>query len=148
MKIRTYTSPFALAAVVALSFGSAGFAQTMIGDQEVGDGDLAAVKEHCAMLAGTDSAATDATTLPAGADGNQDDDKTMAEPTDMAPADAPTAVDGNVDADTPDPADAATAETAESASPDIASGNPDAEEMPGGVNLQQITLAECEAAGM
>lgn len=50
MKFKSLVSPLAVAA--ALSFGTAAYAQTFVGGQEISDADLPIVEAHCATLAG------------------------------------------------------------------------------------------------
>jgi len=97
-------SAAAIAMTAALSFGSAAFAQTMVGSQEVSDADMPAVTAHCETLASSN-----------------------------APADQPL-TDTNVGVDNSAAATGAGPETAEGAS--------------GVVDVEVITLAECEAAGL
>lgn len=88
MSLKMLVSPVAIAAAAAFTFGSAAYAQTMVGTQEISDADLPIVQAHCEALAGasvdvptetldddamledgaTDDAATDdiATDLPVG----------------------------------------------------------------------------------
>ncbi|WEF23271.1 hypothetical protein [Paracoccus sp. S3-43] len=141
MKIKTFTAPLALAAML----GSTAFAQTMVGDQEVSDADLPAVTQHCQTLA---TGSTTATSDPA--DGNADDDSDATPPANagtMDGAQPTTGTEGNVDDDSPDPATAATAGTPVDSTTGN-DGNQDADEFSGSINLDLITLADCQAAGL
>lgn len=54
MNLKTLVSPLALAAAGSLLLGSAAFAQTTVGDQEISDADLPRVTEHCVALSQAD----------------------------------------------------------------------------------------------
>lgn len=125
MPRKTVSSTFALAAAGVFALSSAAFAQTMVGDQEVSSEDLAAVTEHCQTLAAdTEAPATDdmaATTD----DGTAGDDATT----------------GDMASD-----DAATDDMATGATTDAPATDGDMAD--GGVDLEAITLADCEGAGL
>ena len=127
MKIKTLTAPIALAAV--LGFGPAAFAQNMVGTQQVTEADMAAVAEHCRTLAmGSDDQAAGATVAggDAGNSGNADNDSVSST--------------GGPDAD---------AGTMDGAQPTTGNeGNQDADQFSGTINMEVITLADCQAAGM
>jgi len=89
--------------VASLSLGTAAFAQTMVGSQEVPEDQMAAVTEHCEMLAADGAGA-------------------MAE----QPMD-----DGDVATDNPAAEDAPTGTVSDS-----------------DVDMDAITLADCQAAGL
>lgn len=154
MKIKTLTAPLALAA--ALGFGPAAFAQTMVGTQEITEADMAAVAEHCRTLAmGSDDQAPGATASggEAGNSGNADDDAvagTMPEPDagTMDGAQPTTGNEGNQDDDSPDPAAAAAASDNTATATTGLEGNQDADQFSGRINMEIITLADCQAAGM
>lgn len=139
---------FTAAALVALN--SAAFAQTTVGSQTVDAGDLPSVRAHCEMLAG---GGTESTMEEAGISGNPDaDDVAEAQAAgSAAPADEATSP---IESGNDDAADAQqqVAEASEAAptttAPAGTSGNPDAEENVASINLQQITLADCQAAGL
>lgn len=143
MFIKTLTAPIALAASLCLA--PAAFAQTMVGGQEVSDADLAAVTEHCQTLAMGSNSET-----PDPASGNIDNDSTI-DPVEnagtMDGAQPTTGNEGNPDNDMPDPATAATADTPvdDTSGND---GNPNNDEFSGTVNMEVITLADCQAAGL
>ncbi len=141
---------FCMTTVAALALGGAVSAQTMVGDQNVSAGDLPGVTAHCEMLA-AGGATTDG--VPANA-GNPDTTglEANADATDLGGAGTTEGVPGNTgnpdeDADAAAAATMATSGT-DAAAPPANSGNVDAEETAGAVNLQQITLAECQAAGL
>ena len=154
MKIKTLTAPIALAAV--LGFGPAAFAQNMVGTQQVTEADMAAVAEHCRTLAmGSDDQAASATVAggDAGNSGNADDDSVSstggpdADAGTMDGAQPTTGNEGNQDDDTPNPN--AIASTAGPASGTTGvEGNQDADQFSGTINMEVITLADCQAAGM
>lgn len=154
MKIKTLTAPIALAAV--LGFGSTAFAQTMVGTQEVNEADMAAVAEHCRTLAmGSDDQATSATDPggEAGNTGNADDDSVAGEMPDadagtMDAAQPTTGNEGNQDDDSRDPAAAAAATDNSATATTGLEGNQDADQFSGSINMEIITLADCQAAGM
>lgn len=58
--MKSFVSPLAIAAAAALSLGSAAYAQTTVGDQDISDADLPLVTEHCAALEDDDVVPTDA----------------------------------------------------------------------------------------
>ena len=154
MKIKTLTAPIALAAV--LGFGPAAFAQNMVGTQQVTEADMAAVAEHCRTLAmGSDDQAAGATAAggDAGNSGNADNDSVSstggpdADAGTMDGAQPTTGNEGNQDDDTPNPN--AIASTAGPASGTTGvEGNQDADQFSGTINMEVITLADCQAAGM
>ena len=142
---------FCMTTVAALAFGGAVSAQTMIGDQEVSAGDLPGVTAHCEMLA----AGGGTTEVMPGNTGNPDTTglEQNAAATDLGTAGTEETVPGNTgNPDEAKDADAmaatTTAGTDTAATPPANSGNVDAEETAGAVDLQRITLAECQAAGM
>lgn len=146
MFLKAFASPLAVAAATAVTFGSAAIGQTMVGTHEISDADLPAVTEHCATLASGAEPGMDV------GDGNADADA-IDPATDLdAPATEDTmdgalptdGTEGNADAD-----DAATMTDTDvpTDSADGAAGNADADEF-SGLNLQEITLADCEAAGL
>lgn len=147
MPIKTLTAPIALAASLCLA--PAAFAQTMVGGQEVSDADLPAVTEHCQTLAMGSNSET-----PDPASGNIDNDN-PAEPGNapvenagtMDGAQPTTGNEGNQDMDMPDPAAAAAADTPTDDTQGV-DGNQDADEFSGTVNMEVITLADCQAAGL
>ena len=154
MKIKTLTAPIALAAV--LGFGPAAFAQNMVGTQQVTEADMAAVAEHCRTLAmGSDDQAAGATVAggAAGNSGNADNDSVSstggpdADAGTMEGAQPTTGNEGNQDDDAPNPN--AIASTAGPASGTTGvEGNQDADQFSGTINMEVITLADCQAAGM
>lgn len=154
MKITTLTAPLALAA--ALGFGSAAFAQNMVGTQQITEADRAAVAEHCRTLAmGSDDQAPNATVSggDAGNSGNADNDAVAGEggpdpdAGTMDGAQPTTGNEGNQDQDSPDPA--AIPSTAGPASGTTGNeGNQDADQFSGSINMEVITLADCRAAGL
>jgi hypothetical protein len=154
MKIKTLTAPIALAAV--LGFGPAAFAQNMVGTQQVTEADMAAVAEHCRTLAmGSDDQAAGATVAggDAGNSGNADNDSVSstggpdADAGTMDGAQPTTGNEGNQDDDAPNPN--AIASTAGPASGTTGvEGNQDADQFSGTINMEVITLADCQAAGM
>ncbi|WP_306752110.1 hypothetical protein [Paracoccus actinidiae] len=154
MKIKTLTAPIALAAV--LGFGPAAFAQNMVGTQQVTEADMAAVAEHCRTLAmGSDDQAAGATAAggDAGNSGNADNDSVSstggpdADAGTMDGAQPTTGNEGNQDDDAPNPN--AIASTAGPASGTTGvEGNQDADQFSGTINMEVITLADCQAAGM
>lgn len=154
MNIKTLTAPIALAA--ALGFGSTAFAQTMVGTQEVNEADLAAVAEHCRTLAmGSDDQAAGATDAggEAGNTGNADDDSASGTMPDadagtMDGAQPTTGNEGNQDDDSPNPAAAATATDNSATATTGVEGNQDADQFSGSINMEVITLADCQAAGL
>lgn len=150
MTKKAIISPLALAAVVA--FSPAAFAQTMIGDQEITRGSLPAVETHCARLAGTDTGAD--TVLDSGNIDAEDQAPTgeLAGGTDLSQPGTPDADPnlGNPDAAEIAPTGDQVATAGGSAPPtDATSGNTEADgDIPGSINLQAITLADCQAAGL
>lgn len=153
MKITTLAAPIALAAV--LGFGSTAIAQNMIGTQQITEADMAAVAEHCRTLAmGSDDQAEGATAAggAAGNSGNADDDAVAgtgpeADAGTMDGAQPTTGNEGNQDDDSPDPT-----AIASSAGPTSGTtgneGNQDADQFSGSINMEIITLADCQAAGL
>ena len=117
MHIRTIVSAAALS--VALGFGTAAYAQTMIGEQTVSEGDMERVKVYCEDLQNAENQAAGAT-----------DDETEAGDT------------------TQDDADNSTGEDAEAASenaPDTADSDDSA--AVGSIDMDLITLENCKEAG-
>ncbi|WP_374300373.1 hypothetical protein [Paracoccus sp. (in: a-proteobacteria)] len=154
MPIKTFTAPIALAAV--LGFGSAAFAQNMVGTQQVNEADMAAVAEHCRTLAmGSDDKAMGATVSggDAGNSGNADNDAVApggpdADAGTMDGAQPTTGNEGNQDNVSTNPAaTAAGADSAATATTGL-EGNPDADQFSGTINMEVITLADCQAAGL
>lgn len=127
---------FAIPAIAALTLGGAALGQTMVGPHDVSDADLPAVTEHCRTLA---SGADPATGDPAGADPTDE----MVPSGDMS-APATDGTEGNADAVDTMPAPMPDTDTPET---DGAAGNADADAF-SGLDLSQITLADCEAAGL
>lgn len=154
MSIKSLTAPLAIAA--ALGFGSTAFAQTMVGTQEINEADMAAVAEHCRTLAmGSDDQATSVTEPggDAGNSGNADNDSVAGTTPDtdagtMDGAQPTTGNEGNQDNDSPDPAMAATASDNTATATTGLEGNQDADQFSGTINMEVITLADCQAAGM
>ncbi|MTD99489.1 hypothetical protein GIY56_04210 [Paracoccus sp. YIM 132242] len=154
MKIKTLTASIALAAV--LGFGPAAFAQNMIGTQQITEADMAAVAEHCRTLAmGSDDQAPNATVAggDAGNTGNADDDSVSGTGPDadagtMDAAQPTTGNEGNQDDDAPNPAAAAAASDNTATGTTGLEGNQDADQFSGKINMEIITLADCQAAGM
>ena len=153
MKITTLTAPIALAA--ALGFGSTAIAQNMIGTQQITEADMAAVAEHCRTLAmGSDDQAEGATVAggAAGNSGNADNDAVAGTGPDadagtMDGAQPTTGNEGNQDDDSRDPT--AIASTAGPTSGTTgAEGNQDADQFSGSINMEIITLADCQGAGL
>ncbi|MCF3972548.1 hypothetical protein [Paracoccus salsus] len=137
---------FAATTATALVLGGAAFGQTMIGDQEVSAGDLAAVTAHCAMLA-QGSATADVEPGNTGNPGTTGLEESP-EATEFGSDENEDVVPGNTgNADAADNMNAAAAPATDELAPDANAGNPEAETTTLSVNLQQITLAECEAAG-
>ena len=155
MKIKALTAPLALAAL--MGFGSTAFAQNMIGTQQINEADRAAVAEHCRTLAmGSDDQAAGATSAggDAGNSGNADNDSVAGTGPDtdagtMDGAMPTTGNEGNQDNDQPDPATAAAGDTdaAVTATTGV-EGNQDNDQFSGSINMEVITLADCQAAGM
>ena len=152
MMIKSLTAPMALAAVVG--FGGTAFAQNMVGTQQITEADMAAVQEHCRTLAmGSDEGGT--ATMPggdAGNSGNADNDTVAGTgPTPdagtMDGAQPTTGNEGNQDNDTPDPA-AIPATAGPTSGTTGLEGNQDADQFSGTINMEIITLADCQAAGM
>lgn len=153
MHIKSLTAPLALAAVLGLA--PAAFAQNMVGTQQITEADMAAVAEHCRTLAmGSDDQATSATDAggEAGNTGNADDDSVSGEMPDtdagtMDAAQPTTGNEGNQDDDSPNPN--AIASTAGPTSGTTGNeGNQDADQFSGSINMEIITLADCQAAGL
>lgn len=144
MPVKMLAAPITLA--VAIGFGGTAFAQTMVGGQEVSDADLPAVTEHCQTLV---TGSNVATSEPM--DGNVDDDSTT-DPVEnagtMDAAQPTTGNEGNQDHDAPDPATAAAADTPPVDDTGGMDGNADADQFTGSVNMEVITLADCQAAGL
>lgn len=140
----------AINAVTGMAFGGAAFGQTMIGGQEITSGDLAAVTAHCEMLA-AGGATTD---VAPGNTGNPDTTglEANADASDLGDASNEDVVAGNEgnpnagESDANEAADGMVGETDVAA--DGNSGNVDAEAEVATLNLQDITLADCEAAGL
>ena len=154
MKIKTLTAPIALAAV--LGFGPAAFAQNMVGTQQVTEADMAAVAEHCRTLAmGSDDQAAGATVAggDAGNSGNADNDSVSstggpdADAGTMDGAQPTTGNEGNQDDDAPNPNAIASTAGPTSGTTGV-EGNQDADQFSGTINMEVITLADCQAAGM
>lgn len=152
MHIKSLAAPIALA--TALGFGQAALAQNMVGTQQITEADMAAVQEHCRTLAmGTDEGGS--ATTPggdAGNSGNADNDAVAGTgPTPdagtMDGAQPTTGTEGNQDNDMPDPA-----AIPDSAGPTSGTtgleGNQDADQFSGTINMEVITLADCQAAGL
>lgn len=141
----------AMTTAMAMTIGGTAFGQTMIGEQEVSKSDVAFVQAHCEMLA---SGGTESDMATMGNSGNPDTDGMEPKPdaTDFGSASNEDAVAGNAgnpDAGETDENQAAEGMVSETElGPEGNSGNPDAETDVPSVNLQQITLADCEAAGM
>ncbi len=153
MPIKSLTAPLALAA--ALGLAPAAFAQNMVGTQQINEADMAAVAEHCRTLAmGANDQATSATDPggEAGNSGNADDDSVA--PTGPTPdagtmdaAQPTTGNEGNQDDDAPNPNAIAGADTSATATTGN-EGNQDADQFSGSINMEIITLADCQAAGL
>ena len=142
MSLKAFASPFAIAAASAVAFGTAALGQTMVGTQEISDADLPAVTEHCATLAGGADASVDPGAGNADADAAAPDAPATDDTMDSAvPTDG---TEGNADAD-----DAATMTDTDvpADSAEGADGNADADGF-SGLDLEAITLADCEAAGL
>ena len=123
----------AMTTAMAMTIGGTAFGQTMIGEQEVSKSDVAFVQAHCEMLASD------------GTEPNPDATEFGSE----ADAEVVAGNSGNPDAGEADENKAAEGMVSETElGPEGNSGNPDAESDIPTVNLQQITLADCEAAGM
>lgn len=154
MSIKSLTAPLAIAA--ALGFGSSAFAQTMVGTQEINEADMAAVAEHCRTLAmGSDDQGTSPTDSGGelGNTGNADNDSVSgtgpeADAGTMDAAQPTTGNEGNQDNDSPNPATAATASDNSATATTGLEGNQDADQFSGTINMEIITLADCQAAGM
>lgn len=143
MPIKTITAPIALAAV--LGFGSAAFAQNMVGTQQITEADMAAVAEHCRTLA---AGQTTPTSDPV--DGNVDNDATTAPAANSGTMDGATPTtgnEGNVNHDAPNPTAIPSTDGPTSGTTGV-EGNPDADQFSGGINMEIITLADCQAAGL
>ena len=140
MFVKLSSSYVAATAAAALMIGSAAFGQTAVGGQDISDADLPAVTEHCETLAtGADASVDPGSGNP---DAEDTEMSTMeATPDDTMPTDG---TEGNADADAaeimPDTAEATDGT-------DGADGNVDADGFTG-INLQDITLEDCEAAGL
>jgi|DeeseametaMP1786_FD_contig_21_66121_length_519_multi_17_in_0_out_0_1 hypothetical protein len=141
----------AMTTAMAMTIGGTAFGQTMIGEQEVSKSDVAFVQAHCEMLA---SGGTESDMATMGNSGNPDSDGTEPNPDatefgSEADAEVVAGNSGNPDAGEADENKAAEGMVSETElGPEGNSGNPDAESDIPTVNLQQITLADCEAAGM
>ena len=142
MKIKTLTAPIALAAV--LGFGPAAFAQNMVGTQQVTEADMAAVAEHCRTLAmGSDDQAAGATAAggDAGNSGNADNDSVSSTGGPDADASASAICFCRRERST------STSKSPASGTTGV-EGNQDADQFSGTINMEVITLADCQAAGM
>lgn len=126
MFIKSLVSPLALAAAATLALSTASFAQTTVGDQQISDEDLPAVTEHCIMLADEGAAAGDV-----GAD-----EVRAAE----AEADGAADVDAGAAADAGAADDAAGMDAGEDAAAGAEAGTT--------LDLEAITLDDCQAAGL
>lgn len=153
MFAKTLTAPIALAAMMGLS--STAFAQTMVGTQQINEADMAAVQEHCRTLAmGSDDQAGSAT-MPGGAagnSGNADSDSPVEagvtpDAGTMDGAMPTTGNEGNQDNDNPNP-DAVDPAAGPASGTTGLEGNQDADQFSGTINMEVITLADCQAAGM
>lgn len=136
MPSKTASSTLALAAAGVFALSSAAFAQTMVGDQEVSSEDLAAVTEHCQTLAAAETETTGTDSMAATTDDAMTGDD--AATGDMASDSAATDDMASDGAATDDMATGATTD-------DTAS---DGDMAGGGVDLEAITLADCEGAGL
>ena len=153
MKIKTLTAPIAVAAV--LGFGPAAFAQTMVGTQQINEADMAAVAEHCRTLAmGSDDQAASATEPggDAGNSGNADNDSVSGTMPDqdagtMDGAQPTTGNEGNTDDVSTNSGATDTSDNSATATTGL-EGNPDADQFSGTINMEVITLADCQAAGL
>lgn len=141
---------FCMTAVAALALGGAVSAQTMIGDQNVSVGELPSVTAHCEML----SAGTGTTEGEPGNTGSPETTGREAntDATDLGTTAGEAGVpgnSGNADA-AKDSVNAAagTVASTENTAPPANSGNMDAEEAVGRIDLQKITVADCQAAGL
>ncbi|WP_265500550.1 hypothetical protein [Paracoccus beibuensis] len=151
MTYKAFTSPIGLTAAAVLSLSSAAFGQNMIAGQEIEQGDLAAVTAHCEMLAG------ETPTTENAADGNSGniDAEDNLPAGDMAEAEAtpaPMAADGNsgnIDAEDnlPEGDQAEAMATPAPVDAEGNSGNIDAEDNMVSLNLQALTLQDCQEAG-
>lgn len=145
MTIKTCAATLAMTAVMGL--GSAAFAQNMVGTQQINQADMAAVAEHCRTLAmGQDTQTADP------ASGNADDDSTTMPAKNAGTMDGamPTkGNEGNVDDASRNPAAPAAGDTDAAATATTGlEGNAENDEFTGTINLNEITLADCKAAGM
>ena len=86
MHIKTIVSAVALS--VALGFGTAAYAQTMIGSQTVSEGDMERVKVHCEDLQNQANQAAGATDADTEAGETTEDDANNSTGTDASAADA------------------------------------------------------------
>ncbi len=141
----------AMTTAMAMTIGGTAFGQTMIGEQELSKADVPFVKAHCETLA---SGGTESDMATMGISGNPDADGMEPKPdaTDFGSESNEDVVAGNAgnpDAGEMDENQAAEGMVSETElAPEGNSGNPDAETDVPSVNLQQITMADCEAAGM
>ncbi|WP_410218658.1 hypothetical protein [Paracoccus sp. (in: a-proteobacteria)] len=149
MTYKALTSPIALTAAAVLSLSSAAFGQTMVGGQEVNQGSLPSVTEHCAMLAGqapTSATETHANSGNVDAEDNVPEEQAM----DMSATEEVDGNSGNIEAEDnlPEGELADVAATPAPTDPQPQTGNADADDNVGLVNLQAITLADCQEAGL
>ncbi len=136
MFLKSTASSLALAAVAAFALTSATHAQTMIGSQQIGADDLAAVTEHCQMLsAEAEGGAEAATETTASSDTATGEERAPGE-SDAGGDMYAEAVDSETEAVNSSPDDTATASTSGEAS---ASAE---------IDIGAITVEECEAAGL
>lgn len=156
MTPKSVASPLALAAAAVLSFSPAAFAQaTTVGTQEINAADLPTVTTHCEGLVGQST--VQATGLDPNS-GNPDAEENAPEgvapagATDLSGSAEPTtaATSGNIDQEeVPPEGELAQAEASPApVESDPASGNIDAADSQVEVNLDEITLADCQAAGL
>ena len=151
MTYKAFTSPVALTAAAVLSLSSAAFGQNMIAGQEIQQGDLAAVTAHCEMLAGETPTAANA------ADGNAgnieaEDNLPSGDMVAATPTPAPIPADGNsgnieAEDNLPDGDQTDVMATPAPVEADGNSGNIEAEDNMVSLNLQDLTLQDCQEAG-
>lgn len=156
MTPKSVASPLAMAAAAVLAFAPAAFAQTTtVGTQEINAADLPTVTTHCEGLVGQSTVQT--TGLDPNS-GNPDAEEEAPEgvapagATDLSASTEPTTApnSGNIDQEevAPEGELAQVDATPAPVETDAAAGNIDAADSQVEVNLDEITLADCQAAGL
>jgi hypothetical protein len=141
MLFKTASSTIALTTAAAFALSTSAFAQTMVGEQEVSDEDLAMVTEHCEMLAGESAAATDATGSDAPAPNDMATKGGMAGEAGSSTM-TDTEADSELDAGGPDIDAGSEAETDGAAATNMQAGDGDA------IDIGAIMLEDCQEAGL